>query len=101
MVISFVQWTAFFERLHDHLAGSHAGDSSVEFRRGLSELHASGSGSVETLFTKHLLEELGHDVRPELRTDNQGARSVVLLQRLRKMKHIEFRIFFAQEVTKR
>ena len=77
--------------------GSHAGDPSVEFRS--ENLHAIGSGFVETLFVKHLLEELGHDERAEVHTDSQVAQSVVLSQGLRKMKHVELRFFFRREVT--
>ena len=65
-----------------------------------AELHAIGSGFVETLFVRHLLGELGYDVRAEVRTDSHVARPVVLSQGLRRMKHIELRFLFAQEVTK-
>ena len=58
---------------------------------GEAELYTIGFGFVETLFGKHLLEGLGHDVRAEVRTDSHVARSVVLSQGLRTMKHIELR----------
>ena len=42
---------------------------------GEAELYAIGSGFIETVFNKHLLEEMGHDVRAEIRADSYVARS--------------------------
>ena len=36
---------------------------------GEGQLHAVRSGFVETLFVQHSLEELGHDVRAEVRRE--------------------------------
>ena len=67
----------------------------------VAELFAIRSGFVETLSVNHLEEELGHDVRAEVRTHSQVARSVVHSEELCKMKHIELWFLFVQEVTKR
>ena len=62
-----------------------------------AELNAMIKGSVESLFIKHLAEEMGLSLGIELQSDSSAAKGILSRQGCGKVKHLETRQLWLQE----
>ena len=68
---------------------------------GEAEYYALVSGSAEGLGLKSLMEDLGWDVGVKVWTDSSTAQSVASRRGLGKLRHVELRFLWVQEMVKR
>ena len=71
--------------------------STVALSSCEAELYAMGSGAVEALGLKSLLDELGFNLPVKLFTDSSSAKAVAARRGPGKMKHIELRMLALQD----
>ena len=70
--------------------------SSVE-----AELYALTTGIAEGMVTKHLLQELGHEVTLMNHVDSQSAKAWASKRGLGRMKHVMLKYMFVQDVVEK
>ena len=68
---------------------------------GEAEHYALVSGSAEGLGLRSLMEDLGWDVGVKVWTDSSTAQSVASRRGLGKLRHVELRFLWVQEMVKR
>ena len=66
-----------------------------------AELHALTTGIAEGMVTKHLLQELGHEVILMNHVDSQSAKTWASNRRLGRMKHVALNYIFVQDVVEK
>ena len=66
-----------------------------------AELYALTTGIAEGMVTKHLLQELGHEVTLTNHVDSQSAKAWASRRGLGRMKHVMLKYMFVQDVVEK
>ena len=66
-----------------------------------AELYALTTGVAEGMVTKHLLQELGHEVILMNHVDSQSAKAWASKRRLGRMKHVMLKYMYVQDVVEK
>ena len=72
---------------------------TVSLSSAEAELYALKTGIAEGIMTKHLLQELGHEVNLMNHIDSQSAKAWASKRGLGKMKHVMLKYMFVQYVV--
>ena len=66
-----------------------------------AELYALTTGVAEGMVTKHLLQELGHEVILMNHVDSQSAKALASKKGLGRMKHVMLKYMYVQDVVEK
>ena len=74
---------------------------TVSLSSAAAELYALTTGIAEGMVTKHLLQELGHEVTLMSHVDSQSAKAWASRRGLGRMKHVMLKYIFVQDVVEK
>ena len=74
---------------------------TVSLSSAEAELYALTTGIAEGMVTKHLLQELGHEVILMNHVDSQSAKAWASTRGLGRMKHVMLKYMFVQDVVEK
>ena len=74
---------------------------TVSLSSAEAELYALTTGVAEGMVTKHLLQELGHEVILMNHVDSQSAKAEASKRRLGRMKHVMLKYMYVQDVVEK
>ena len=73
---------------------------SIALSSGEAEFYAAGKAAVEAIGGRSLLADLGWDVDLEVRLDASAAQAIASRQGLGKVRHVEVRYLWLQEIVR-
>ena len=74
--------------------------ASIALSSGEAEFYAAGKAATEALGAKSLLRDLGWKARLTLNIDAEAARAIASRQGVGKVRHLEVRFFWLQDVVR-